>query len=627
MISITRGTRASALLAATLLSASSHAATLRVPQDFSTIQAAINAMRPGDVIAVAAGTYDGPFDLNDVACSPTARCTIRGAGRDLTVLRGMRPATDWQSAGTGVYRRTMPAVVDGVATHDLYPMRDAYDPGNVYQTGVGTEFPGESVPLGYAGDNVVAPGNGRWSYHPATRQIYVDPYGAAAPGTLMIPFVSRLVDVQRSAGNWTFEDLNLDGARAFIMDHRPVDPRQFANVHLRRVGSGYVGRAWVWLNQFPGGRLEDVRLRYLGRGISPIAPSDQRSAFGLRVFAAHGLSVSRLDCRHVGSGAGPCPNCEAPWNNVTFSTLTAGGHCVDIKQTNGCVVEDSIFDDGPVQGAVEFDSSHDCVIRRSLFSRNGTAMLLSDSVAYSAFPATYGIFAAENVYQSNQTDIRITTGRLSGQTTLTMWRQVRLDGALRVSSSPLPAGVVVLADGAITSSTSTSTSSTTRPPASSSSSTTTTRPTTTSTRASTTSTRPPTTSSSSTTTSTLPVFSRQLSGQTVHFLDDPFDPARQVLYVRSEDVTQLVPGDGVNVTRLLAQGGIVHVREIGGDGINAWYVLPPSGWHLIDDANPRAGIRYRNPYGAITSLDFATNDYLRIIGQGRQLIQSLAIEP
>jgi hypothetical protein len=113
----------------------------------------------------------------------------------------------------------------------------------------------------------------------------------------------------------------------------------------------------------------------------------------------------------------------------------------------------------------------------------------------------------------------------------------------------------------------------------------------------------------------------------VHFLDDPFDPARQVLYVRSEDVTQLVPGDGVNVTRLLAQGGIVHVREIGGDGINAWYVLPPSGWHLIDDANPRAGIRYRNPYGAITSLDFATNDYLRIIGQGRQLIQSLAIEP
>jgi hypothetical protein len=56
--------------------------TIHVPADRPTIQAAVDAAKPGDLVLIAAGTYKE----NVVVCSPDI--TIRGADRNTTVLDG-----------------------------------------------------------------------------------------------------------------------------------------------------------------------------------------------------------------------------------------------------------------------------------------------------------------------------------------------------------------------------------------------------------------------------------------------------------------------------------------------------------------------------------------------------------
>ena len=48
-----------------------------------TIQSAVDAAVPGDVIDIAAGTYDGDLDIS------TEDLTFRGAGADVTIVEGL----------------------------------------------------------------------------------------------------------------------------------------------------------------------------------------------------------------------------------------------------------------------------------------------------------------------------------------------------------------------------------------------------------------------------------------------------------------------------------------------------------------------------------------------------------
>src|SRR5216683_5337704 len=60
----------------------SPAALLRVPEEFATIQAAVNAARPYDMISIASGVY------HEAVIVRTAHLTIRGRDRNSTILDG-----------------------------------------------------------------------------------------------------------------------------------------------------------------------------------------------------------------------------------------------------------------------------------------------------------------------------------------------------------------------------------------------------------------------------------------------------------------------------------------------------------------------------------------------------------
>ena len=73
---------------ALLLAPAGYAATLRVPTDFSTIQAAINAAADGDTVSVLPGTYAEQIDFKGKAITVTSR-----DGPSTTIIDGMGTVT------------------------------------------------------------------------------------------------------------------------------------------------------------------------------------------------------------------------------------------------------------------------------------------------------------------------------------------------------------------------------------------------------------------------------------------------------------------------------------------------------------------------------------------------------
>ncbi len=132
------------------------AATLRVPKDHKTIQAALDAARPGDTVLVEAGTYRERIRL-------TERVTVRSAGDDARGQVGLKRAEATVLDGGGAGARGPAAVLAEGAALDGFTVtrvglfdQKEYDkhyttrgenlPDDRGAVGAGADFPAVAVP-------------------------------------------------------------------------------------------------------------------------------------------------------------------------------------------------------------------------------------------------------------------------------------------------------------------------------------------------------------------------------------------------------------------------------------------------------------------------------------------------
>ncbi len=99
-------------------------ATINVPADYGSIQAAVDAAAPGDVIVIAAGTYTEQIHIQ------TDNLTLVGAGVGSTIVQSPATLTDYYVTGTST--NNYPVVfIDGVPAAALQDMTvDGANQGN-----------------------------------------------------------------------------------------------------------------------------------------------------------------------------------------------------------------------------------------------------------------------------------------------------------------------------------------------------------------------------------------------------------------------------------------------------------------------------------------------------------------
>ena len=110
--------------------------TLRVPEDHDTIQGAVDAASPGDLILIAPGTYEGAVDVE------TEDLTIRGLDRNEVILEG---GFDLENA--------IRVLADGVAVENMTAQN--YTTNGFFWTGVN----------GYRGSYLTASRNGDYGVY------------------------------------------------------------------------------------------------------------------------------------------------------------------------------------------------------------------------------------------------------------------------------------------------------------------------------------------------------------------------------------------------------------------------------------------------------------------------------
>ncbi|MCA9570300.1 MAG: hypothetical protein KC656_20795, partial [Myxococcales bacterium] len=91
------------------------AATLHVPGDHATVQAAVSAAQPGDVVQIGPGTWSGFI-------WPTGELTVRGAGQGLTRLVGT--GSDVVLADVGASLTLEDLTLDGQSTRRTLRLRE-----------------------------------------------------------------------------------------------------------------------------------------------------------------------------------------------------------------------------------------------------------------------------------------------------------------------------------------------------------------------------------------------------------------------------------------------------------------------------------------------------------------------
>jgi hypothetical protein len=132
----------------------------------------------------------------------------------------------------------------------------------------------------------------------------------------------------------------------------------------------------------------------------------------------------------------------------------------------------------------------------------------------------------------------------------------------------------------------------------------------------------------STTTTTIPTFDIPVSGQTLVLKDSVVRPQARRLLATSHDANIALGGGGSDDPTLL--GGTVRVVATAGDGFDATYDLPATGWQVNRKLSGQLAYRYTDKTlqaGPIRNVVVRDGRLVRITGLGSQLDLTLDTEP
>jgi hypothetical protein len=121
-------------------------------------------------------------------------------------------------------------------------------------------------------------------------------------------------------------------------------------------------------------------------------------------------------------------------------------------------------------------------------------------------------------------------------------------------------------------------------------------------------------------------FPTAVSGARLLLRDDPADPTRKAISVRSLDDISPGGGNGSDDDPTLS-GGNLRVRSARFDDT---YVLPAANWHYLGAPGQNKGYEYRDEQllaGPIALLRVRNGSFIKIAGKGAQLGHDLAVNP
>ncbi len=266
------------------------ATRLDVPAEYPTIQAAINAAQPGDVVEVAPGTYRESVQMRPYVC-------LIGSGANVTTLDAEgdgRSLITFGGAGGGLvtgFRFTGVAMPPGCANTDVFTCAGSWYAGGVH--------------LGDAGDWVVAP----------PPIIVGNVFDGNDIGVFLGWGGRAIVRNNVFVGNRNGVVANHFQRRALIADNVFVDNTQLAignqSAYLDIVdnivaGTGmplrfeFIQQGWIQCNVFSGAGVLDPRVPVDGNLVAdPLLTTDYHLAAG-----SPGLGAGCLDT-DIGLYSGP----------------------------------------------------------------------------------------------------------------------------------------------------------------------------------------------------------------------------------------------------------------------------------------------------------------------------------
>jgi hypothetical protein len=289
--------------------------------------------------------------------------------------------------------------------------RDAYDPMIVLQGP-------EKNHLSYAGDNTavaaLAGMEGRWSYHPATRRVYINPAGSGDPNNdtvIWIPNQRGLLTIEGResycpapscpvSNHITLRRLHLEGSRwQGLLIYPSVQGGPLGTVTLDKINIRHIPRFGLNAFRVSNFNITDLDIQYVGRGVSHF-PEDAGGGFAWRCAIIDGGAVTNITTKHIGNAGQhrvngdnrgwECQWCEPPFHSKALNAITSNGSGMDLKQSRNVTVRNHVCEDASFF-CFQFDVTNNSTLDGFDYRRTRSGVMIREFTPTQEQPRNYNL--------------------------------------------------------------------------------------------------------------------------------------------------------------------------------------------------------------------------------------------